>query len=230
MALLAFAVVQASASCYSKQQYFLRACVANMLDVASALTKGHDLSSVGLMETEQGANWISTSGNTTTIEAILGAGGMDTVRLRNFATLWKAARKGVTDAVSDGTTQPKVMIHLDNGWKYETVSWFFKGLFAEGTVTHRRRGHVLLLVLPILQHGGDDDVLTSSLTKLANTYSKQIYVAETDWPTECSKVTVSANYAVSAVGQTQWVDAIKSVLEGLPEAWVPAFSTGSPPT
>ncbi|POM68818.1 Arabinogalactan endo-1,4-beta-galactosidase, partial [Phytophthora palmivora] len=218
---------------------FAGACIASVFDISTALTKGHDLSSVGLMETDQGAKWISTSGNTTTIESILGTGGMDTVRLRiwtagdydldytlalaqrfskagykiyldmhfsdtwadptaqaipsswddssvdtlaadlqayvkstlksftdggvdleilslgneitngflfptgkidnndfsGFATLWKAARQGVTDAVSAGTTQPKVMIHLDNGWKSETVSWFFKSLFAEGTVT-----------------------------------------------------------------------------------------------
>jgi arabinogalactan endo-1,4-beta-galactosidase len=53
-----------------------------MLSPADAITKGHDLSSVGLMETAQGAKWISTSGTTTTIESILGAGGMDAVRLR----------------------------------------------------------------------------------------------------------------------------------------------------
>lgn len=62
--------------------FFGGICAATTLDTASALTKGHDLSSVGLMETSQGANWISTSGNTTTIESILGAGGMDAVRLR----------------------------------------------------------------------------------------------------------------------------------------------------
>jgi arabinogalactan endo-1,4-beta-galactosidase len=61
---------------------FAGACAASVLSTATALTKGHDLSSVGLMETAQGANWISTSGNTTTIESILGAGGMDAVRLR----------------------------------------------------------------------------------------------------------------------------------------------------
>lgn len=49
----------------------------------------------------------------------------------NFATLWKAARQGVTDAVSAGSKQPKIMIHLENGWKSTTVSSFFKGLFAE---------------------------------------------------------------------------------------------------
>ncbi|OWZ07048.1 Arabinogalactan endo-1,4-beta-galactosidase, partial [Phytophthora megakarya] len=58
------------------------ACIASMATTTAALTKGHDLSSVGLMETTQGAKWISTAGKTTTIESILGDGGMQAVRLR----------------------------------------------------------------------------------------------------------------------------------------------------
>ncbi|KAG1696410.1 hypothetical protein DVH05_018542 [Phytophthora capsici] len=283
---------------------------ANIFDSAAALTKGHDLSSVSLMETSQGANWISPSGNTTTIESILGAGGMDTVRLRiwtsgdydldytlalaqrfskagykiyldmhfsdtwadptaqaipsswddssvstlaadlqayvtstlksftdgvtndfgNFATLWKAARQGVTDAVSAGTTQPKVMIHLDNGWKYETMSWFFKGLFAEGTVATDDVDVFGFSFYPFYNTEATIDALTSSLTQLADTYKKPIYIAETDWPTECTKVTLSADYPVNAKGQSEWVTAIMGVLEGLPSSlgagifyWEPGY-------
>jgi arabinogalactan endo-1,4-beta-galactosidase len=62
---------------------FAGACIAGALSSASAaLLNGHDLSSVGLMETVQGANWIDTDGNTTTIESIFRDGGMDAVRLR----------------------------------------------------------------------------------------------------------------------------------------------------
>ncbi|KAG3249889.1 hypothetical protein PI124_g5490 [Phytophthora idaei] len=309
------------------------ACFASMLDATAALVKGHDLSSVGLMETSQGANWISTSGNTTSIESILGAGGMDTVRLRiwtsgdydldytlalaqrfskagykiyldmhfsdtwadptdqaipsswddssvttlaadlqayvtstlksftdggvdleilslgneitngflfptgkikddysNFATLWKAARQGVTDAVSAGTTQPKVMIHLDNGWKYETMSWFFTGLFATGTVTPDDVDVFGFSFYPFYGVEATIDALKSSFTQIAKDYNKPLYVAETDWPVACENVTLSADYPVSAEGQTQWVTAIKGVLEALPNDlgagifyWEPAY-------
>lgn len=47
-----------------------------------ALVKGHDLSSAGLMETEQGATWYTSSGKAAAIEDILGDGGMNSVRLR----------------------------------------------------------------------------------------------------------------------------------------------------
>ncbi|ETM54736.1 hypothetical protein L914_01990 [Phytophthora nicotianae] len=308
-------------------------CAAGILDTVAALTKGHDLSSVALMETSQGANWISTSGNTTSIESILGAGGMDTVRLRlwtagdydldytlalaqrfskagykifldlhfsdtwadptdqaipsswddssvttlaadlqayvkstlksftdggvdleilslgneitkgflfpigeikddfsNFATLWKAARQGVTDAVSAGTKQPKVMIHLDNGWKYETMSWFFKSLFDEGTVTTDDVDAFGFSFYPYYNTEATIDALTSSLTQLANTYKKPLYIAETDWPTECTKVKLSASYPVSAKGQSDWIAATIDVLTGLPNGlgagifyWEPAY-------
>ena len=33
----------------------------------------------------------------------------------NLATLWKAARAGVDDAVHAGAPQPQVMIHIDDG-------------------------------------------------------------------------------------------------------------------
>ncbi|KAE8969942.1 hypothetical protein PR003_g28545 [Phytophthora rubi] len=302
----------------------------------AALTKGHDLSSVALMESSQGAKWLSAAGKATTIETILGAGGMNAVRLRlwtsgqydlsytlamaqrfskagykiyldlhfsdtwadptaqttptsfdatsvttltasvrsyvsstlksftaggvtldivslgneitygfmwptgkissgnyaNFATLWKAARLGVTDAVAAGTTKPKVMIHLDNGWKYATMSSFFTGLFATGTVTTSDVDVFGFSYYPFYNTGATISALTSSLTLLANTYKKPIYIAETDWPTECTTVTLSASYPVNAKGQREWVIAIMDVLNALPNSlgagifyWEPAYLT-----
>lgn len=146
-----------------------------------------------------------------------------------FAKLWKAARLGVTDAVKAGTTQPKVMIHLDNGWMEETVMWFFKGLFAEGTMT-TQDVDVFGFFYPYYNVNATLDALTSSLTTMANTYNKPIYIAETDWPTNCTTVTLSEKYPVSARGQREWVMAIMNVLEGLPNGlgagifyWEPGY-------
>ncbi|KAL3661542.1 hypothetical protein V7S43_013302 [Phytophthora oleae] len=147
-----------------------------------------------------------------------------------FAKLWKAARQGVTDAVKAGTTQPKVMIHLDNGWKEETLSWFFKGLFAEGAVTTEDVDAFGFSFYPYYNVNATLNALTSSLTLMANTYKKPIYVAETDWPTNCTTVTLSEKYPVSARGQREWVMAIIDVLEGLPNGlgagifyWEPGY-------
>ncbi|ETM98955.1 hypothetical protein PPTG_19164 [Phytophthora nicotianae INRA-310] len=147
-----------------------------------------------------------------------------------FAKLWKAARQGVADAVSAGTKQPKVMIHLDNGWKSETVSWFFKGLFAEGTVTTDDVDAFGFSFYPYYNVNATLDALASSLTQMANTYNKPIYVAETDWPTNCTTVTLSEEYPVSARGQRECVMAVMDVLEGLPNGlgagifyWEPGY-------
>ncbi|KAK1932352.1 putative arabinogalactan endo-beta-1 [Phytophthora citrophthora] len=329
-------------------------CTVALVSVVQALTKGHDLSSAPLMETEQGTIWYNTAGKERAIEDVLGEGGMDSVRLRYvnlgfpymykilsfllrfslwtgeeyglnytlslaqryskkgykifldlhfsdtwaqpsdqltpstwdnssvealakacrdhvsstlkaftdggveldilsigneitagflyptgkisnddfgpFAKLWKAARQGVTDAVKAGTTQPKVMIHLDNGWMEETVMWFFKGLFAEGTVTTEDVDVFGFSYYPYYNVNATLDALTSSLTTMANTYKKPIYVAETDWPTNCTTVTLSEKYPVSARGQREWVMAIMDVLEGLPNGlgagifyWEPGY-------
>ncbi|KAG6944947.1 hypothetical protein JG688_00016820 [Phytophthora aleatoria] len=257
---------------FLKALLFVGVCIASALTSTAALTKGHDLSSVGIMEASQGAKWISTSGKTTTIESILGGGGMDTVRLRlwtsgdynltytlsmakrfskagykiyldmhfsdtisngdysKFATLWKAARQGVTAAVAAGTKQPKVMIHIDNGWRYSSVSAFFKGLFATGTVTTSDVDVFGFSFYPFYGVEATIDALKSSFTQIAKDYNKPLYVAETDWPVACENVTLSADYPVSAEGQTQWVTAIKDVLEGLPNDlgagifyWEPAY-------
>ncbi|KAG6611000.1 Arabinogalactan endo-1,4-beta-galactosidase [Phytophthora cinnamomi] len=314
---------------------FAGACVAGVLNTATAaLTNGHDLSSVAIMETAEGAHWISTSGNTTTIETILGEGGMQAVRLRiwtagdydlnytlaqaqryskagfkiyldmhfsdtwadphhqnipaawdnssvetlaadlqayvtstlqaftdggidldilslgneitigflwptgklttdnynDFATLWKASRQGVTDAVAAGTKKPQIMIHVDNGWDYDYVSKFFTGLFANGTVTPDDVDVLGFSFYPFYGEEATIDALKSSLTQIANDYNKPVYVAETDWPVACENVTLSADYPVSPEGQVQWVNAIKEVLEGLPNGlgggifyWEPAY-------
>ncbi|KAB2581066.1 putative arabinogalactan endo-beta-1 [Lasiodiplodia hormozganensis] len=305
--------------------------MAYAINGVSALSKGHDLSSAGYMETDQGATWLTESGSTSTIEEILGAGGMDSVRLRlwtgeqygldytlqlaqrfskagykiyldlhlsdtwadpsnqatpssfdtsdlagsvrsyvkstlqsfadggvdldilsigneiiqgmlfpdgqisnndfsGFAALWAAARAGVDDAVSAGATKPQVMIHLNNGWDSETMTWWFKGLFDEGTVTTDMVDVLGFSFYPFFDTAATTDALQSSLNTLASTYNKPLYVAETDWPTSCSGVDLSADFSVDAQGQTDWVGAVIDVLNNVPDGlgagifyWEPAF-------
>lgn len=149
-----------------------------------------------------------------------------------FATLWAAARAGVDDAVSAGTTKPDVMIHLDNGWKEETLSWFFEGLFATGTVSTDDVDVLGFSFYPFYSTEATINALTSSLTSMANTYSKPIYIAETDYPNSCSDVSLSASYPASADGQIEWTQAAIGVLEDLPNSlgagiyyWEPAYIT-----
>lgn len=69
------------------------AFTALLMNEVQALTKGHDLSSVRLVEKEQGAVWYNTKGKGTPIEDILGSGGMDSVRLRYVHPMLHSFRK-----------------------------------------------------------------------------------------------------------------------------------------
>ncbi|KAI9661879.1 MAG: hypothetical protein M1821_009118 [Bathelium mastoideum] len=300
--------------------------------IAEAFSKGHDLSSVAQMEDSEGATWLTTSGEQSTIENILGTGGMDSVRLRlwtaeeyglnytlslaqrfskqgykiyldmhfsdtwadpshqatpsgwstssvtslantlrtyvsstlksfhaggveleilalgneiisgmlfplgeisnneftNFATLWAAARAGVSDAVAAGVTKPSVMIHLNNGWDKATLTWWFSSLFATGKVATSDVDVLGFSFYPFYGTEATISNLQASLNSLASTYNKPMYIAETDWPNSCSGVSLSENYPVSAAGQTEWVQEIITTVQGVKNGagvfyWEPGF-------
>ncbi|KAI9912495.1 hypothetical protein PsorP6_006187 [Peronosclerospora sorghi] len=90
--------------------------------------------------------------------------------------------------------------YLDNGWNSEAVTSFFKGLFAEGTVTI-----------------DDVDVFGFSIYPINNMNAT------------CSH-TLSESFPVSPEGQLQWAAAIIGVLDSLPGSsaggffyWEPGF-------
>lgn len=147
-----------------------------------------------------------------------------------FAQLWAAARAGVEDAVCAGTPRPEVMIHLDNGWKEDTVMWFFKGLFATGIVSPDDVDSLGFSFYPFYGVEATLDALNSSFTTLANAYNKPLYVAETDFPTSCPNAELSTNISASVQGQIDWTKAIIEVLDEVPNGlgvgiyyWEPAF-------
>ncbi len=51
----------------------------------------------------------------------------------NLARLLHSAAWGIKD--SDLATQPKIMIHLDNGWDWATQKWWYDLVLAQGTLT-----------------------------------------------------------------------------------------------
>jgi arabinogalactan endo-1,4-beta-galactosidase len=59
-------------------------------------------------------------------------------RVANFtqlATLWVAARLGITDAVHRGTPKPTAMTHIDNGWDLQLQQNWFSALTGTGLVS-----------------------------------------------------------------------------------------------
>ncbi|KAJ3578979.1 hypothetical protein NPX13_g1587 [Xylaria arbuscula] len=54
-------------------------------------------------------------------------------QLYNIARLLNSAAYGVKD--SDLSTQPKIMIHLDNGWDWDTQEWFYSSVLEQGPLS-----------------------------------------------------------------------------------------------
>ena len=161
-------------------------------------------------------------------------------RVANYtqlATLWAAARRGVTDAVASGVQKPTVMIHIDNGWNLTLQQSWFSAFTGTGKVTTADWDVFGFSFYPFYGLGATLGNLSDSLTTLAGEYGKPMHVVETDWPEACpAESTVTGGslsdtqVPISATGQTEWVDDIIAVLHGVPNGlgkgmwyWEPAW-------
>ncbi|KAF6764295.1 arabinogalactan endo-1,4-beta-galactosidase [Ephemerocybe angulata] len=130
----------------------------------------------------------------------------------NLSELLHSAAAGVRAASSS----VKTMIHLANGWNYNAVNGFFSGVYLPGKLQPADVDVLSFSLYPFYGTGATPDALKSSLTNLVNKYNKEVMVVETNWPAVCSGVSLSANYPVSAAGQTSWFNNVKSIVQNLP--------------
>ena len=101
----------------------------------------------------------------------------------NLATLLQAASAGIK--ASTISPKPKIMIHLDNGWKWETQSWWYDTVLAQGPLSSGDFDIQGVSYYPFYDADATLSALKSSLSNLRSTYSKEVMVVETDWPTSC---------------------------------------------
>ncbi|KAI0720349.1 arabinogalactan endo-1,4-beta-galactosidase [Cerioporus squamosus] len=112
---------------------------------------------------------------------------------------------------------PKILIHLANGWNWSGLNSWFSGVFVPGALQASQVDIIGVSFYPFYDSGATLNNLKSSLTNLANTYGKPIVVAETDWPVSCSGVQLTEpSIPVSTSGQATWTNDIKNILAGLP--------------
>lgn len=157
----------------------------------------------------------------------------------NLATLYSAARSGVSDAVSQGVPKPQVMIHIDNGWNITLQQAWFGALTATGEVSTSDWDVFGFSFYPFYDSNATLARLQNSLNTLATQYNKPIHVVETDWPESCppepqynitQPVLSEPAIPVSVQGQIQWVHNIIRVVQGVPNGlgqgvnyWEPAW-------
>ncbi|OTB08683.1 glycoside hydrolase family 53 protein [Hypoxylon sp. CI-4A] len=149
----------------------------------------------------------------------------------NLAQLLHSAAYGVKD--SSLSPQPQIMIHLDNGWDWNTQKNWYESVLKAGPLTESDFDMMGVSYYPFYNAGATLANLKTSLTNMANEWGKQIVVAETNWPTQCTSPAYSfpsdlKSIPFSAEGQATFMKKVAEVLAGVTNAngifyWEPAW-------
>ena len=149
----------------------------------------------------------------------------------NIADLLHSAAWGIKD--SNLAAQPKIMIHLDNGWDWSTQKYWYTTVLAEGPLLTTDFDIMGVSYYPFYNSEATLASLKSSLTDMASTWGKEIVVAETDWPVSCPDPAYAfpsdtTSIPFSAAGQTTWVEDVAAIVAGVSGGsglfyWEPAW-------
>jgi arabinogalactan endo-1,4-beta-galactosidase len=136
----------------------------------------------------------------------------------NIARLLHSASAGIK--ASTLSPQPKIMIHLDNGWNWGTQQYFYTTTLAEGPLLTSDFDIMGVSYYPFYNSAATLASLKTSLTNMASTWGKEIVVAETDWPTSCPSPAYAfpsdtALIPFSTAGQTTWVKDVAAIVAGV---------------
>ncbi|KAI1843358.1 hypothetical protein JX265_007833 [Neoarthrinium moseri] len=197
----------------------------------------YTLDTMNAMQSNGIAPAIVSIGNEITAGMLFSTG--STSNMYNLARILNSAAYGVKD--SKLSTKPKIMIHLDNGWDWETQKWWYTSVLAAGPLKSSDFDMMGVSYYPFYNSAATLASLKTSLTNMASTWGKEIAVVETNWPTSCP----SPKYAFpsdlksipfSAAGQTTFVQKVAAVVAGVSRgvglfywepAWVDNSSLGS---
>ncbi|KAI9706155.1 MAG: hypothetical protein M1820_004916 [Bogoriella megaspora] len=160
-----------------------------------------------------------------------------TARIQNFtnlATLWKASRDGVSDAVAAGVSKPQVMIHIDDGYNLTLQNNWFDALTGTGIVKSDDWDIFGFSFYPFYGTAATLPNLQQTLDSLAKQWGKPLHVVETDWPVQCNGTGApelsDTSVPVNVQGQIDWVRDIRNVVKQVPDGlgqgvnyWEPAW-------
>ena len=138
---------------------------------------------------------------------------------KNVAALLKSASKAVKE--SSLATKPKIMIHIDNGWKWDTQQWWYDTVLGSGGGLSAADYDVQgVSYYPFYNSAATLSALSSSLNNMAKKYNKEIMVVETDWPTYCPNPAYAfpsdaKSIPFSPEGQATWIKAVADKVKGV---------------
>ncbi|PSN67746.1 arabinogalactan endo-1,4-beta-galactosidase-like protein [Corynespora cassiicola Philippines] len=128
---------------------------------------------------------------------------------RNAARLLKSAANGIRE--SSISPKPKIMVHLDNGWNWDTQLWWYDLILNSGggftTSDFDVQG---VSYYPFYNSAATLASLGTSLKNMAARWGKEVQVVETNWPSWCDNPQYqfpsdTRNIPISAAGQTTWI-------------------------
>ncbi|KAF2655158.1 glycoside hydrolase family 53 protein [Lophiostoma macrostomum CBS 122681] len=135
------------------------------------------------------------------------------------AQLLKSAANGVKE--SNMSPKPKIMVHLDNGWKWDTQQWWYDTVLNSGggftTSDFDIQG---VSYYPFYNSAATLSALSTSLKNMANKYGKEVQVVETNWPTSCPSPAYAfpsdtKSIPFSVDGQATWIKTVASKVSGV---------------
>lgn len=138
---------------------------------------------------------------------------------KNAAALLKSASKAIKE--SNMAPTPKIMIHLDNGWKEATQTWWYDTVLGSGggfsAADYDVQG---VSYYPFYNSGATLSALASSLSTMVKKYGKEVMVVETDWPTYCPNPSYAfpsdaKSIPFSVAGQTEWMKQVAAKVTGV---------------
>jgi arabinogalactan endo-1,4-beta-galactosidase len=156
----------------------------------------------------------------------------------NTARLLHSAAWGIKD--SNWGTKPLIMIHLDNGWNWDTQKWWYDLILSQGPLLASDYDVQGVSYYPFYNSAAKLSALKTSITNMRSTYGKQVQVVETNWPTYCPNPAYAFPSDISSIpfspeGQTTFMKNLASTISaaggnGLfywEPAWIDNASLGS---
>jgi len=150
----------------------------------------------------------------------------------NIARLLHSASAGVKD--SRLSTKPKIMIHLDNGWNWDTQKWWYQSVLAAGPLLSSDFDIMGVSYYPFYNAQATLGNLRYSLQQMSQTFNKQVAVAETNWPVTCDGPahpfpSDTTWIPKSVQGQSQWVQEVAKIVAATNRGvglfyWEPAWT------
>ncbi|KAF2022418.1 glycoside hydrolase family 53 protein [Aaosphaeria arxii CBS 175.79] len=128
---------------------------------------------------------------------------------KNVAALLKSASKAIKESTI--SPKPKIMIHLDNGWKWDTQQWWYDTVLGSGGGLSASDYDIQgVSYYPFYNSGATLAALGTTLQNMANKYGKEVQVVETNWPTYCPNPSNAfpsdtKNIPLSVEGQVTWM-------------------------